>query len=63
MEKLGINWALLIAQLFNVALLVWLLTRFERSAAIIDCHAVPRSLSGMEAMESTRLLDVSHSRA
>jgi F-type H+-transporting ATPase subunit b len=27
-EKLGINWALLIAQLFNVALLVWLLTRF-----------------------------------
>ncbi|MEN9937207.1 MAG: hypothetical protein RLZZ387_3786 [Chloroflexota bacterium] len=28
MEKLGINWALLIAQLFNVILLVWLLTRF-----------------------------------
>lgn len=28
MEKLGINWALLIAQIFNVALLVWLLTRF-----------------------------------
>lgn len=28
MEKLGINWALLIAQLFNVVLLVWLLTRF-----------------------------------
>lgn len=28
MEKLGINWALLIAQLINVALLVWLLTRF-----------------------------------
>jgi F-type H+-transporting ATPase subunit b len=27
-EKLGINWALLIAQLFNVILLVWLLTRF-----------------------------------
>ncbi|MFO7169695.1 MAG: F0F1 ATP synthase subunit B [Chloroflexota bacterium] len=27
MEKLGINWALLIAQLFNVILLVWLLTR------------------------------------
>jgi len=26
-EKLGINWALLIAQLFNVILLVWLLTR------------------------------------
>ena len=28
MEKLGINWGLLIAQIFNVALLVWLLTRF-----------------------------------
>lgn len=28
MEKLGINWGLLIAQLFNVILLVWLLTRF-----------------------------------
>jgi F-type H+-transporting ATPase subunit b len=27
-EKLGINWGLLIAQIFNVALLVWLLTRF-----------------------------------
>ena len=26
MEKLGINWALLIAQLINVGLLVWLLT-------------------------------------
>ncbi len=28
MEKLGINWGLLIAQLFNVVLLVWLLTMF-----------------------------------
>lgn len=28
MEKLGINWALLIAQLVNVILLVWLLSRF-----------------------------------
>lgn len=28
MERLGINWALLIAQIFNVVLLVWLLTRF-----------------------------------
>ena len=28
MEKLGINWGLLIAQIFNVVLLVWLLTRF-----------------------------------
>ena len=28
MEKLGINWGLLIAQLFNVAVLVWLLTRY-----------------------------------
>ena len=28
MEKLGINWALLIAQIVNVVLLVWLLTRF-----------------------------------
>jgi F-type H+-transporting ATPase subunit b len=28
LEKLGINWALLIAQLFNVILVVWLLTRF-----------------------------------
>jgi F-type H+-transporting ATPase subunit b len=27
MERLGINWALLIAQLFNVILLVWLLSR------------------------------------
>jgi F-type H+-transporting ATPase subunit b len=27
-EKLGINWGLLIAQIFNVVLLVWLLTRF-----------------------------------
>jgi F-type H+-transporting ATPase subunit b len=27
-EKLGINWALLVAQLFNVILLVWLLSRF-----------------------------------
>jgi F-type H+-transporting ATPase subunit b len=27
-EKLGINWALLIAQIFNVVLLVWILTRF-----------------------------------
>jgi F-type H+-transporting ATPase subunit b len=27
LEKLGINWALLIAQLFNVILLVWLLSR------------------------------------
>lgn len=26
MEKLGINWGLLIAQLFNVILVVWLLT-------------------------------------
>lgn len=28
MEKLGINWGLLIAQLFNFGLLIWLLTRF-----------------------------------
>lgn len=28
MEKLGINWGILLAQLFNVILLVWLLTRF-----------------------------------
>jgi len=28
LEKLGINWGLLIAQLFNVVLLVWLLTMF-----------------------------------
>lgn len=28
MERLGINWALLIAQIFNVILLVWLLSRF-----------------------------------
>lgn len=28
MAKLGINWGLLIAQIFNVVLLVWLLTRF-----------------------------------
>jgi F-type H+-transporting ATPase subunit b len=27
-EKLGINWGLLIAQIFNVVLLVWLLTRY-----------------------------------
>ena len=27
MEKLGINWALFIAQLLNVILLVWLLSR------------------------------------
>jgi len=27
-EKLGINWGLLIAQIFNVVLLVWLLSRF-----------------------------------
>jgi F-type H+-transporting ATPase subunit b len=27
-EKLGINWALLIAQLFNFGILVWLLWRF-----------------------------------
>lgn len=27
MEKLGINWALLVAQIVNVALLVWVLTR------------------------------------
>ena len=28
MEKLGINWGLLIAQLVNVGLLIWLLTRY-----------------------------------
>lgn len=28
MEKLGINWALLVAQLINVIVLVWLLARF-----------------------------------
>jgi F-type H+-transporting ATPase subunit b len=28
LEQLGISWALLLAQLFNVILLVWLLTRF-----------------------------------
>lgn len=28
MEQLGINWGLLIAQIVNVVLLVWLLTRF-----------------------------------
>ena len=28
MEKLGINWVLLIAQIVNVVLLVWLLKRF-----------------------------------
>ena len=28
MAKLGINWGLLIAQIFNVVLLVWLLTRY-----------------------------------
>lgn len=28
MEKLGINWGLLIAQIFNVVLLVWLLKMF-----------------------------------
>jgi F-type H+-transporting ATPase subunit b len=27
-EKLGINWGLLIAQIFNVVLLVWLLARY-----------------------------------
>jgi F-type H+-transporting ATPase subunit b len=27
-EKLGINWGLLVAQLFNVVLIVWLLTMF-----------------------------------
>ena len=27
MEKLGINWGLLVAQLFNVILVVWLLSR------------------------------------
>jgi F-type H+-transporting ATPase subunit b len=27
-EKLGINWGLLIAQLFNVGLMLWLLTRY-----------------------------------
>jgi F-type H+-transporting ATPase subunit b len=27
-EKLGINWGLLIAQIFNVVLLFWLLTRY-----------------------------------
>src|SRR5690242_3665189 len=26
--KLGINWGLLVAQIFNVVLLVWLLTRY-----------------------------------
>jgi len=28
LEKLGINWGLLIAQLFNVIILIWLLTRW-----------------------------------
>jgi F-type H+-transporting ATPase subunit b len=28
LEKLGINWGLLVAQLFNVILMVWLLTMF-----------------------------------
>ncbi|MFL5800189.1 MAG: F0F1 ATP synthase subunit B [Roseiflexaceae bacterium] len=28
MEKLGINWGLLIAQIFNVAILLWLLSRY-----------------------------------
>ena len=28
MEKLGINWGLLIAQIFNVIFLVWMLSRF-----------------------------------
>lgn len=28
MEGLGINWGLLIAQIFNVVILVWLLSRF-----------------------------------
>lgn len=28
MEKLGINWGLLIAQIFNVVLLVWILGQF-----------------------------------
>ena len=28
MAKLGINWGLLLAQIFNVVLLVWLLTRY-----------------------------------
>jgi F-type H+-transporting ATPase subunit b len=28
LEKLGINWGLLIAQLVNVGLLIWLLTRY-----------------------------------
>lgn len=28
MEQLGINWGLLIAQIFNVVLVIWLLTRF-----------------------------------
>jgi F-type H+-transporting ATPase subunit b len=28
LEKLGINWALLVSQLFNVIILIWLLTRF-----------------------------------
>ena len=28
MEKLGINWGLLIAQLFNFGILIWLLTMF-----------------------------------
>jgi len=28
LEKLGINWGLLIAQMFNVIFLVWMLSRF-----------------------------------
>lgn len=28
MERLGINWGLLVAQIFNVAVLVWLLNQF-----------------------------------
>jgi len=28
LEKLGINWGLLIAQIFNVIFLVWMLSRF-----------------------------------
>jgi F-type H+-transporting ATPase subunit b len=28
LEKLGLNWGLLVAQLFNFIILIWLLTRF-----------------------------------
>ena len=61
MEKLGINWGLLIAQIFNVVLLVWLLTRFLYRPVLNMLNERPRRIQ--ESLRETEQVKEQLARA